>query len=149
MTLNNYDTLLFPCDPAKPCLMPHYFHVLYPNDLETEAYMKTSYSVFEKRNRLTAFNKSHKRANWAKYLNEGVGQEKAMNLGEWTSNERDVFKRFILIYGYSRWQTIRESAKQVGYNLDDKTDEEMNLYANGFFTSVIEQMHGQENKEIK
>ena len=118
--------------------MPHYFHVLYPNDSETEAYIKTSFSVFEKRNRLTGYNKSHKRANWAKFLNESVGQEKALSLGEWTNNERDVFKRFLLIYGYSRWHTIREASKQAGYNLDDKTDEEMSLYANGFFSSVIE-----------
>ncbi len=71
-------------------------------------------------------------------MNESVGQEKALSLGEWTNNERDVFKRFLLIYGYSRWHTIREASKQAGYNLDDKTDEEMSLYANGFFSSVIE-----------
>jgi hypothetical protein len=73
VTLKNYDTLQFNCDPANPCLMPHYFHILYPSDSETEAYIKTSYSVFEKRNRITGYNKSHKRANWAKFLNESVG----------------------------------------------------------------------------
>jgi hypothetical protein len=73
VTLKNYDTLQFNCDPGNPCLMPHYFHILYPNDSETEAYIKTSYSVFEKRNRITGYNKSHKRANWAKFLNESVG----------------------------------------------------------------------------
>ncbi len=70
-------------------------------------------------------------------------------MGEWTNNERDSFKRFILIYGYSRWKVIKEASKQAGYNLDEKTDEEMNLYANGLFSTIIEHMQGSENKEIK
>lgn len=90
MTLNNHDTLLFPCDSSKPCLIPHFYHILYPHDTDVENYIKTSFSVFEKRQRLSNFNnKSFKRANWARYLADGIGQEKAVNLGEWTTNERD------------------------------------------------------------
>ena len=87
--------------------------------------------------------------NWAKYLSEPMTAEKPVNLGEWTNSERECFKRFFLIYGYGRWQIMRDAAKNAGYNLDDKSDEEMTQYANGFITALIEQLIGTDTKEIK
>lgn len=40
--------------------------------------------------------------------------EKAVNLGEWSVTERETFKRFFLIYGYGRWQLIRDAASNAG-----------------------------------
>jgi hypothetical protein len=51
IVLENLDSILFECDPSKPCLIPHYYHVVYPNESETEAYKKTSFHPFEKRDR--------------------------------------------------------------------------------------------------
>ena len=33
---------------------------------------------------------------------------------------------------------MREAAKNAGYNLDDKTDEEMTLYANSFLNTLLD-----------
>ena len=44
---------------------------------------------------------------------------------------------------------MREAARNAGYNLDDKTDEDMVQYANAFMTALCEEVKGQENKEIK
>ncbi len=44
---------------------------------------------------------------------------------------------------------MREAAKNAGYNLDDKTDEDMALYATGFMQALVSQLHGSETKEIK
>ena len=44
---------------------------------------------------------------------------------------------------------MREAARNAGYNLDDKADEDMEQYANAFMTALSEELKGQENKEIK
>lgn len=69
--------------------------------------------------------------------------------GEWNATERECFKRFFLIYGYGRWAMMREAAKNVGYNIEDKPDEEMTQYANAFISTICEQLNSLESKEIK
>lgn len=55
-----------------------------------------------------------------------------------------------MIYGYGRWTQIRDAAKNAGYNLDDKSDEEMTLNANAFLCAIIDQIPpGTESKELK
>lgn len=79
----------------------------------------------------------------------GTGSDKQLSVGEWSSTEREAFKRFFLIYGYGRWQLMREAAKNAGYNIEDKPDEEMTVYANAFIMTLIDQLNTSETKEIK
>lgn len=76
--------------------------------------------------------------NWKRFLTEPVVSQKAEKIGEWTPAERESLKRFMLVYGYGRWNMIRDSAKNAGYNLDDKSDEDMTHQANSFLCAVLE-----------
>lgn len=75
--------------------------------------------------------------------------ERPINFGEWTLNERETFKRYFLVFGYGRWQLIRDSSKSSGYNLEEKADEEMVLYANSFIQTIISQLKSNESKEVR
>ncbi len=44
---------------------------------------------------------------------------------------------------------MREAAKNAGYNIEDKPDEEMTVYANAFIMTLIDQLNTSETKEIK
>ena len=96
-----------------------------------------TYSILEKRDRdlkkecVRSLNNK-----WAMHINETLPSEKLVNIGEWFSNEREGLKRYFLIYGYGRWQMIRDAAKNQGYNIEEKSDEEMNLYANAFIATL-------------
>jgi hypothetical protein len=126
------------------------YHVIYPRQPDC---LRELYELPKKNLPIVCHKQNVKPAspfiNWARYLTDPVGADKSINLGEWTNAERECFKRFFLIYGYGRWQIMREAAKNAGYNLDDKTDEDMALYATGFMQALVSQLHGSETKEIK
>jgi hypothetical protein len=68
----------------------------------------------------------------------GSASDKSICVGEWNATEREAFKRFFLIYGYGRWQLMREAAKNAGYNIEEKPDEEMTIYANALIMTLID-----------
>ncbi|CDW85164.1 f y-rich n-terminus family protein [Stylonychia lemnae] len=147
---------MFPCEQLKTqnynqksCIVPHFYHIVYPNKEAANGIENQSMvSIFEERERVL------------KYQYEGFGRhlqnicseqfvERPMNFGEWSLNERETFKRYFLIFGYGRWQLIRDSSKNSGFNLEDKADEEMILYANSFIQTIISQLKAQETKEVQ
>lgn len=44
---------------------------------------------------------------------------------------------------------MREAAKNAGYNIEEKPDEEMTIYANALIMTLIDQLNSVDNKEIK
>jgi hypothetical protein len=61
--------------------------------------------------------------------------EKILN-SKWSSIERDQLKKFLLIFGYGRWNKIRKYSKTSAGFLTSKTDIELKAYSVSFIRST-------------
>ena len=53
----------------------------------------------------------------------------------WKTNEKEVLKKKLLLYGYNRWHTIRANSSNL---LNNKTDQELKVYSNSFIRCIIQ-----------
>ena len=53
----------------------------------------------------------------------------------WKTNEKEVLKKKLLLYGYNRWHTIRANSSNL---LNNKTDQELKAYSNSFIRCIIQ-----------
>ncbi len=56
-------------------------------------------------------------------------------LKKWTIHEKDSLKKYLLLYGYNRWNKIRINSGGV---LNEKTDLELKVMSNSFIRCIIE-----------
>lgn len=54
---------------------------------------------------------------------------------KWTTHEKDCLKKFLLIYGYGRWNMIRVNSGGV---LNEKNDLELKGFSNAFIKCIID-----------
>ena len=58
----------------------------------------------------------------------------------WTSMERETLKKYLLQFGYGRWNKIREQSQSQDKILFSKSDTEMKAFSNDFIRTLFENL---------
>ena len=55
----------------------------------------------------------------------------------WINMDKDALKKYLLVYGYGRWQKIRAASAKQCKLLKDKVDAHMKAFADDFVRTLF------------
>lgn len=58
----------------------------------------------------------------------------------WGNIEKETLKKYLLVYGYSRWSKIRASSASTCRVLVNKSEAELRAFANDFVRTLFEHL---------
>lgn len=127
--INSYDTITFDC---QVCRNDHIFIVVFPC---SKANITLNNQVGEITSEIphqsTPLQGSHNIIGLkVKNIPPDVGLS-----NKWTTHEKDCLRKYLLIYGYGRWNIIRSNSGGV---LNEKSDMELKIFSNAFIKTIIE-----------
>jgi len=67
---------------------------------------------------------------------------------KWSTEDREVLKRLILLYGYGRWKKYQSQSQSLGGKLSEKPKNEIRAFANSLIRSLAEDT-GNELMDLK
>lgn len=59
----------------------------------------------------------------------------------WTNMEKDTLKKYLLQFGYGRWEKIRKVSKNQDKILMTKSDQQMKAFSNDFIRTLFEYLN--------
>lgn len=66
---------------------------------------------------------------------------------KWSMIEKESLKKYLLQFGYGRWNKIRKYSFQTCKILKDKPDIEMKAFANDFLRTLYDQLINEKNEK--
>ncbi len=65
---------------------------------------------------------------------------------KWGNMEKETLKKYLLIYGYGRWQKIKKKSLQSCKILVNKTDTELEAFGADFVRTLFENLQTEKNE---
>ena len=136
-TLNSYDTISFDC---QLCSQDHIFTFIFPNEKITEINKGEFLSSDN-----NSINGNDNKKNSIDLRTPDYPPDNSISK-KWTIHEKDSLKKYLLLYGYNRWNKIRTNSGGV---LNEKSDLELKVMSNSFIRCIIKLLstNKENNKE--
>lgn len=129
--VSSMDKIYIPCNK---CCIPHLYFFILPLRETTSQQFKDG-ALAQTKNMSSMANRMS--------LDEKIGHmmkkipDKQLQ-AKWGSMEKETLKKYLLQFGYGRWNKIRKFSKNHDKILKDKSDTELKAFANDFIRTLFE-----------
>ena len=131
--LKNLDRIQFPCNS---CSVPHLYHVIIEGESPSEEANQHNFNGVLFQPLLSRLPKSsHKLRAFIQMMTPKVA-EPIQKHAAWTREKKRQLKRFLLAFGYGRWNKISRESRSRCSTFDKGHEAELRPYANIFLLGL-------------